>query len=94
MVACSLSYKNNACHFYTFHQYLADEIYTHKSHWFKYTTDENQQAPWKDPLGVLIGLITRPRAKKIKEAVLSLIFFLIYSFKLTNITFDPTIRLD
>ena len=35
--------------------------------------DENQQAPLKDPLYVLVGPITRARSKKIKEALNGLI---------------------
>ena len=36
-------------------------------------TDENQQAPLKDPLHVPVGPITRARSKKIKEALNGLI---------------------
>ena len=36
-------------------------------------TDENQQAPLKDPLHVPIGSITRAKSKKIKEALNGLI---------------------
>jgi hypothetical protein len=35
--------------------------------------DENQQAPLKDPLHVLVGPITRVRSNKIKEALNGLI---------------------
>ncbi len=35
--------------------------------------DENQQAPLKDPLHVLVGPITRARSMKIKEALNGLI---------------------
>jgi hypothetical protein len=35
--------------------------------------DENQQAPLKDPLHVPVGLITRARSKKIKQALNGLI---------------------
>ena len=35
--------------------------------------DENQQAPFKDPLHVPVGPITRARSKKIKEALNGLI---------------------
>ena len=35
--------------------------------------DENQQAPLKDPLHVLVGPIIRARSKKIKEALNGLI---------------------
>ena len=35
--------------------------------------DENQQAPLKDPLHVPVGLITKVRSKKIKEALNGLI---------------------
>ena len=36
-------------------------------------SDENQQAPLKDPLHVLVRPITRARSKKIKEALNGLI---------------------
>ena len=37
------------------------------------TTEENQQAPLKDPLHVPVGPITRARFKKIKEVLNGLI---------------------
>lgn len=44
------------------------------------TTDENQQAPLKDPLHVRIGPITRARSKKIKDVMTQFFIFLFFYF--------------
>jgi hypothetical protein len=42
------------------------------------TTDENQQAPLKDPLHVPIGPLTRARSKKIKDVMTQFFYFLFF----------------
>ena len=53
------------------------------SYYMQNIADENQQAPLKDPLHVPIGLITRARSKKIKEA---------FSGRIQDIQVDSTTR--
>lgn len=52
-------------------------------------TDENQRAPLNDLLHVLVGLITRARSKKIKEALNGLIQEIWDDFKTRHSKLGP-----